>query len=152
MSCILKPGTKAVLRTCARRMKLTATTTGCGKQLIDPYIVIAEYNHRFGTDKAVTVPYDAGFVRQKAHHSTIYYDASLKALVNLGKRKGYAFVGCKSAGNNAFFVRRDLLSGLREMSVQEGFVAGKFRESRDERGSCSSFPRKMKISYSHACH
>jgi hypothetical protein len=38
------------------------------------------------------------------------------------------------AGNNAFFVRRNLLSGLREMAVQEGFVAGKFRESRHERG------------------
>ncbi len=103
--------------------------------VINPSIVITEYNHRFGMEKAVTVPYDAGFIREKAHYSMIYYGASLRALVNLGSRKGYAFVGCNTAGNNAFFVRRDLLpDNLRELSVEEGFVAGKFRESRDEDG------------------
>ena len=104
--------------------------------VIIPAIVIVEYNHRFGKEKSVTVPYAADFIRECAHHSMIYYGASLRALVNLGKRKNYAFVGCNTAGNNAFFVRRNLLpDGLREMSVEEGFVAGKFRESRDEDGN-----------------
>ncbi|MFM6608172.1 MAG: hypothetical protein ACKPJO_23270, partial [Dolichospermum sp.] len=75
---------------------------------INPAIVISEYNFRFGANKAVTVPYDASFVRSKAHYSNIYYGASLKALCILADKKGYAFVGCNSAGNNAFFVRKDL--------------------------------------------
>lgn len=102
---------------------------------VTPAIVVIEYNSRFGPDRAVTTPYDPAFQRTLAHFSNIYYGASLRALCLLGARKGLAFVGCNSAGNNAFFVRRDLLPPqIREMSCAEGFVAAQFRESRDERG------------------
>ncbi|NWF37941.1 hypothetical protein F3F96_02150 [Mariprofundus sp. NF] len=102
---------------------------------VSPRIVVLEYNSRFGADRAVTVPYDANFVRHQAHHSLLYFGASLKALVNLGKQKGYSFVGCNSNGVNAFFVRSDLLADpLQELSVDVGFVAGKFREARDADG------------------
>jgi hypothetical protein len=104
--------------------------------IINPAIVITEYNHRFGLDKAVSIPYNEHFTREKAHYSMIYYGASLKALYLLGQRKGYVFVGCNSAGNNAFFIRKDLLPvGFKELTAEEGFVAGKFRESRDESGN-----------------
>ncbi len=104
-------------------------------EVVQPAIVVAEYNARFGSERAVTVPYDAAFQRGKAHHSNIYYGASLAALVGLGKRKGYAFVGANSAGNNAFFVRRDLLpADLPERTARESFVDCKFREARDESG------------------
>ncbi|MCZ8360523.1 MAG: hypothetical protein O9350_22485 [Microcystis sp. LE19-388.1G] len=101
--------------------------------VINPAIVIIEYNFRFGKDKAVTIPYDENFVRYKAHYSTIYYGASLKALVQLGNKKGYTFVGCNSTGCNAFFVRTDLKpSEIKELTVEEGYLAGKFRESRNK--------------------
>ncbi len=103
---------------------------------IDPAIVIVEYNARFGTGLAVTVPYDPDFIRAKAHYSMIYYGASLRAMCFLGRQKGYAFVGCNSAGNNAFFVRRDLMkSPLMELTVEEGFIGNQFRESRDKNGN-----------------
>ena len=103
---------------------------------INPAIVVSEYNFRFGANKAVTVPYDASFVRSKAHYSNIYYGASLKALCILADRKGYALVGCNSAGNNAFFVRKDLKpDAINEITVEEGYVRGQFRESRDEKGN-----------------
>ncbi|MDO9262835.1 MAG: hypothetical protein Q7U02_02635 [Desulfosalsimonadaceae bacterium] len=102
---------------------------------VNPVIVVVEYNHRFGRDRAVTVPYDARFMRTAAHHTNIYYGASLKALYLLAGKKGYAFVGCNSAGNNAFFVRKDAKPDIvRELTVEEGFVAAGFRESRDEQG------------------
>jgi len=101
-----------------------------------PSVVVLEYNARFGPQKAVTVPYDAGFVRSSAHHSTIYYGASLAALCLLSKRKGYSFVGCNTAGNNAFFVRSELRPpGLPELTPAEGFVRSQFRESRDADGA-----------------
>lgn len=103
--------------------------------VVNPALVILEYNARFGPERAVTVPYDPAFVRQNAHHSCIYYGASLAALVSLGRKKGYAFVGANSAGNNAFFVRRDLLpSTMPELSAVDGFVAQQFREARDANG------------------
>jgi hypothetical protein len=103
--------------------------------VVQPIITIVEYNARFGPDAAVTVPYAADFVRSKAHHSMLYYGASLSALCLLGKKKGYAFVGCNSAGNNAFFVRRDRLApGMRELTAAEGYVRNQFRESRDASG------------------
>lgn len=104
--------------------------------VVVPSIVVVEYNARFGPERAVTVPYDAGFVRTIAHHSNIYYGASLAALCLLGKRKGYTFVGCNTGGNNAFFVRNELRpSSLPELTPTEGFVKAQFRESRDATGA-----------------
>jgi hypothetical protein len=103
--------------------------------VVTPDIVVVEYNALFGPTKSVTVPYDPNFVRQKAHYSWSYYGASLAALVGLGKTKGYAFVGSNSAGNNAFFVKSDLLgSPLRELTAQQGYVKRTFREARDRDG------------------
>lgn len=105
-------------------------------KVVSPRIVIVEYNARFGPHRAVTVPYDPSFNRAEAHYSRIYYGASLAALVSLGSRKGYDFVGCNSAGNNAFWVRRDVRpSALPIMTASEGFVPSQFRESRRRDGT-----------------
>jgi hypothetical protein len=102
---------------------------------INPAIIVCEYNFRFGVDKAVTVPYNAGFIRTKSHHSNIYFGASLRALCLLAESKGYSFIGCNSAGVNAFFVRKELKPDyIREISVEDGYVEGKFRESRNQEG------------------
>ena len=102
---------------------------------VEPALVVVEYNARFGGERAVTVPYDPAFVRSTAHHSMIYYGASLAALVALGRRKGYDFVGANTAGNNAFFVRRDLRpAALPVRTAAEGFVRSQFRETRDASG------------------
>jgi hypothetical protein len=106
-----------------------------------PAIVVIEYNYRFGPTASVTVPYREDFDRRRAHHSILYYGASLEALVRLGRRKGYAFVGAGSAGLNAFFVRRDLLpAGLPERTAAEGWVEGRYDEAHDESG------RRIKMS------
>jgi hypothetical protein len=104
--------------------------------VVCPSVVVVEYNSRFGPEKSVTVPYDARFVRSRAHHSTIYYGASLAALCLLGKRKGYSFVGCNKGGNNAFFVRSELKPvDLPGLTPAEGFVRSQFRETRDADGA-----------------
>jgi hypothetical protein len=102
---------------------------------VEPAIVVCEYNAIFGPARSVTVPYDAAFQRAHAHWSHLYAGASLAALVALGKRKDLAFIGTNSAGNNAFFVRRELLTApLRELTAVEGFTPAQFRESRDDQG------------------
>jgi len=103
---------------------------------IRPAIVVTEYNARFGSERAVTVPYLPSFRRSEAHYSNIYYGASLQAMCLLGRSKGYALIGCNSAGNNAFFVRHDLLkSPLSEKTADEAFVRNQFREARQEDGA-----------------
>jgi hypothetical protein len=105
---------------------------------VTPIVVIAEYNAVFGAERAITIPYDSRFHRTQAHHSNLYFGASLRALHGLAAEKGYAFIGCNSAGNNAYFVRLDRLNDtVREIPLEKGFVGSKFRESRDADGRLS---------------
>jgi hypothetical protein len=101
---------------------------------VEPRIVIVEYNSVFGPDLAVTIPYQPDFDRTRAHHSNLFWGVSLAALCLLAEQKGYVFVGSNSAGNNAFFVRRDCSTRLRALTAAEGYVRSKFRESRDQHG------------------
>jgi hypothetical protein len=101
---------------------------------IDPVIVIVEYNSVFGPNLAVTIPYDPQFARHRAHYSGLFWGASLRAFKLLADRKGYSLVGCNSAGINTYFVRNDKLADLRVLPVEQAFVDGRFRDSRDETG------------------
>ena len=101
---------------------------------IKPRIIVAEYNSTFGPTQAVTVPYDPTFNRLQAHHSGLYFGASLPALCHLAERKGYRFVGSNSAGINAFFVRDDVVGTLPTLRPEDGWVESVVRESRDHTG------------------
>jgi hypothetical protein len=101
---------------------------------VDPAIVIVEYNGIFGGREAVTIPYQVGFVRQKAHYSYLYWGTSLTALCHLADRKGYVWIGCNTAGNNAYFVRNEYASAFQLPALASDFVAAKFREARDRNG------------------
>jgi hypothetical protein len=104
-------------------------------EVVTPRILVCEYNSTFGPDAAVSVPYDTAFDRTKAHSSNLYWGASLAALCQAADKKGMALVGSNSAGNNAFFVRRDLLGDLKPLTSTEGWVDARFRESRDPHGN-----------------
>jgi hypothetical protein len=100
-----------------------------------PRILIVEYNAMFGANRAVSVPYSSTFDRTKMHYSNLYYGASLAAFVHLAGTMGMALVGVNSAGNNAFFVRRNLLNeNVREVPIEDCSFVAKFRESKDING------------------
>lgn len=102
---------------------------------VNPAIVIVEYNSTFGIDRAITIPYAADFQRSKAHFSNLYWGSSLKALHLLALQKGYDFIGCNSAGNNAYFILHDLMNErVAKVSLEQGYVRSKYRESRDREG------------------
>lgn len=102
--------------------------------IIDPRIVICEYNSLWGNKLAVTIPYSSTFDRTESHYSNLYYGASIVALASLGNSKGYSLVGSNSAGNNVFFVRNDLLGNLNVIAPEAAWVQSRFRESRNEAG------------------
>ncbi len=100
-----------------------------------PRILILEYNAVFGGSRKISVPYSPDFNRTEAHHSNLYAGASLSAMNFLAEKLGYALVGSNLIGNNAFFVREDLLNErVRKRSVSEVFTSSNLRESRNELG------------------
>lgn len=98
----------------------------------NPSIIIMEYNSVFGVERAITTPYDPLFNRTKYHFSNLYFGASLKALTTLADKLNYALICCNSAGNNAYFIRRDLLNeSIKEVDIENAYIESKFRESKD---------------------
>jgi hypothetical protein len=69
---------------------------------VSPQVVVCEYNESFGYDRALTVPYDKGFV----YNLDGYFGASLKAFEMLGRQKGYTLL-YYGVGANCFFIRND---------------------------------------------
>ncbi len=114
--------------------------------VVSPLIVILEYNSIFGIERTISIPYEKNFHRTKAHHSNLYWGASLRALNQLSAQKGYSFVGSNSAGNNAYFVRNDKLNDVvKKIPLEEGYVVSKYRESRDKKGVQTFVIGEMRI-------
>lgn len=96
--------------------------------VVNPRIVVVEYNATFGAERAVSVPYHPEFNRHEYHPSGFYHGASLAALQHLGSEKGYKLVGCDFTGVNAFFVRNDLVTpDLELLSVEQAFMENRGR-------------------------
>jgi hypothetical protein len=104
-----------------------------------PVIYVVEFNAVLGLDRTISVPYKADFQRTAAHHSNLYWGASLPAYVRLLKERGYSLVRVNDAFSNAFFVRADFLpKSLPEIGLDD--LAGRtsqYRESRDSKGKLS---------------
>jgi hypothetical protein len=102
--------------------------------VVEPDIIICEYNSVFGSRRSITIPYKNNFYLLNHHYSNLYFGASLKALCHLANKKGYVFVGSNSAGSNAFFVKKEKADRLVKFSAEDGYVISKFRSSRNEKG------------------
>lgn len=103
-------------------------------EVVNPDIVVCEYNAVFGDLYPISIPYAPDFFRTRAHASNLYFGASINALCLLAARKGYELVGTNRAGVNAFFVRRDLASAIDVCIVSKAPFHSFLRESRDENG------------------
>lgn len=71
----------------------------------DPRVVVIEYNSSIPPAESKVIIYDPSFTWDR----TNYFGASLLALANLGKIKGYTLIGCDVRGVNAFFVKNELI-------------------------------------------
>ena len=102
--------------------------------VVNPIIVIVEYNSLFGPSNPWTISYREDFLRTKAHYSNLFYGTSLTSVCDLATEKGYSFIGCNKNGNNAYFVRNDKIKELKVLTPEEGYVQSQFSESRNEGG------------------
>ncbi len=113
---------------------------------LNPSIIVVEYNSTFGKDRLITVPYNKNFNRTKKHYSNLFWGASLPAIHLAASEKGYSLIGCNLAGNNAYFVRKDLLNEkVKELSIEKGYKESKFRDSRNENYSLSYIAGKERF-------
>lgn len=113
---------------------------------LNPSIIIMEYNSVFGKDRLITIPYDKNFIRTKMHFSNLFWGASLPALSSAASKKGYSLIGCNLAGNNAYFVKKDLLNEkVKALSIDKAFKVSKYRESRNRDNSLSYFSGRKRL-------
>jgi hypothetical protein len=68
-----------------------------------PRVIVIEYNANFGIRQSKVIPFDASY----RWDGTKWFGASLRALYNLGKSKGYVLVYAN--GVNAFFIQDRLV-------------------------------------------
>lgn len=113
--------------------------------IVNPSIVIIEYNARFGDEESVTISYNENFDRKKSKEGNIYYGASLSALSKLAKKKNYSLICTNSNGNNAYFVKNDLLKSnndlIKERSSKECFNINSFKEYIDSEGEIKNIDK-----------
>jgi hypothetical protein len=112
---------------------------------LQPAVVICEYNCLFGFESPWTIKYDPSFVRGTAYPFS-FYGTSLRSAFDLAESRGLRFIGCNSAGNNAYFIRSDLLCHLPfpAPSIEEGFQFSSFSESRHPDGLPCRGPDKIR--------
>jgi hypothetical protein len=70
-----------------------------------PRVVVVEYTSVYPPTMSWVIPYDP----KAWWDGTTHTGASLKALEELGTKKGYTLVGCNLNGVNSFFIRKDLV-------------------------------------------
>ena len=75
-------------------------------------IFIIEYNPYFGPKLEISAPNLERFDRFKYHPSGICWGVSLKAIINLMKKKGYTFIGSNRLNCNSFFILNELLEKI----------------------------------------
>ncbi len=99
---------------------------------IQPVIIICEYNSLFGWEHPYTIEYKDDFVRGNGLPFQ-FYGTSLRSADDLLKERGYSFIGCNSAGNNAYFIRNDYMQYLpvNATSLEQGYNFAKFTEAFD---------------------
>ncbi|MDX1460782.1 MAG: hypothetical protein R3348_06965 [Xanthomonadales bacterium] len=76
--------------------------------VVQPRVVVAEYNHLLGPEARLSVPYSDHFVAEFTEYGSDYAGASLGAFIDLAASRGMRFVGTNAIGTNAIFVREDL--------------------------------------------
>jgi hypothetical protein len=110
-------------------------------------LMIVEYNSTF-LNKSITTPYDENFERHDKHESGWYHGASLKAFIKLFNEKNYALIKT-TGGNNAFFVKRDLLNkfGFKELTFEEAFEESKLRNLWSKKNAQEQFDVIKNLEY-----
>lgn len=99
---------------------------------VEADLMVCEYNPIFGDLYELTIPYEKNFNREKKHFSNLFFGCSIKALIELMKKKNYTFLGTNSQGMNAFFVNKKKIKYLDDKIDQKKIFFPMIREGREK--------------------
>ncbi len=102
---------------------------------IDSDLIVCEYNPIFGDIYEITIPYEKDFDRNKKHYSNLFFGCSIRALIELMKKKNYDFLGTNSQGMNAFFVNKKKNKYFEKKIQQQKIYFPITREGREKNGN-----------------
>ena len=112
-------------------------------------IAVIEFNANFGDELEITVPNIENFNRTEYHFSNLCFGMSIKAAINLMKKKNYYFIGTNLMRTNAFFISKDYSKEkyFPKIEIKNSSTISdvNFRESRDKNGKLSFLSGKDKI-------
>ena len=77
-------------------------------QIIEPRVIVAEYNGKFPADVDWCMEYDT----QHWWTGSDKMGVALKTLSEMLQKRGYSLVGTNITGSNAFYVKKDLIQDL----------------------------------------
>lgn len=102
--------------------------------VVNPDIVICEYNAVFGDKYPLVIPYDKDFISRKVHFSGLYWGSSTKAFEKLALEKKYVLIGSNIGGTNLFFVRDALFTHIDHLIKDKRSRPSLYRDSRSPDG------------------
>lgn len=102
-------------------------------EVVQPRVVVVEYQDILGPERSVTVPYQEDFRVQSNAGADDFFGASLPAFAKLAARKGYRLIGCNRLGYNAFFLRTDLGPQIPNAAIADCFTHPKVRAGMAQR-------------------
>ena len=104
--------------------------------VINPRVIILEYQDILGPKQSLTIPYVADFSAEQTPTGPNYYGASLSAFVKLLSGRGYRYIGSQSLGFNAFFVKEAIAKNI----FPEASLAAAFAHPKVIHGINNRFP------------
>jgi len=101
------------------------------------------------TEINITVPNIDGFDRTKYHYSNLCYGMSLRALIEIMKKKNYYFLGTNLQKMNAFFISNDFpkhkfFKNIKFSNLDE-YCNSNIRDSRDKNYSLNFLSGQKKL-------
>ena len=108
---------------------------------IRPKFLCLEYNFWYGNSVKCSVPYSHSFRWQMG---STYSGASIAAISELAKNKGYSLIALESASVNAFFVRNDLKKNFKTLDYRSSFsYPSKYNLKEIEKAQTELFKKKL---------
>lgn len=108
-------------------------------QNFEPRLICIEFNPSFPPPEVFIIEYKDDFVWK----GDDYYGASMQAMVDLGKEKGYELIHCTSGGDNLYFVKKEFfhLLDIQDNSPETMYQIpqyGKYGRARNGKGHPTS--------------
>lgn len=105
-------------------------------EIYQPRVVVIEYNATHFPHEDKVIVYDA----QGGWDGSNYFGASIRAMQNLGRSKGYSLVYAENQGVNLFFIRDDVLNAFPDVFLHVNDVYKLYKAPRYGQGPRGGHP------------